>query len=215
MKEEKEAKDIAEERKIFSKKQNLNSKNRVTLRDIDNRIKNGSYNEINIIIKGDKYGSIQALADSLLQLSNDKVKINIINMSVGQISYSDIDIASYSKSIITCFYQKISKEIQKLANEKNIIIKNFDIIYEAIDYVKEIIDDLSKKEKILQYVGKAKVIALFKKSNVGTIAGCLVIEGPIHVKDNVKILRDNNVIFEGVINSLKHFNGTIEGVSCL
>ena len=203
--DEKKAKMLAEEKIRILREQTIHTQNRITLKDLEERAKKGEYNNINIIIRGDVDGSIQALADALFKLSKPNFTINIISNNVSEISDSDVDLAVATKSIIIGFNKKPLATTLKLASEKKIEIRSFSIIYEVIDYISEKIAISDKKEEKEIYLGKAKVIALFKHSKVGMIAGCLVLEGPIHVNDIVKIFRNNELIFQGQCSSLRHF----------
>lgn len=202
---EKKAKMLAEEKIRISREQNIHAQNRITLKDITERIQKGEYNNFNIIIRGDVDGSIQALSDALFNLSRPNLAINIVSNNVSEISDSDVDLAVATKSIIIGFNKKPLAKTLKLATEKKIEIRSFSIIYEIIDYISEKIKTFDKKEEKEIYLGKAKVIALFKHSKVGMIAGCLVLEGPIHVNDIIKIFRNNELIFQGQCSSLRHF----------
>ena len=159
---------------------------------------------VNIIIKTDVYGSAQALSDSLLKLSEENIEINVINSGIGSVTESDILLASTSKSQIITFNVKNQGSILKAAEKDKIKVSSFNIIYDAIDYVKQVIEDIKSEKKVEKYIGKAEIKAIFDISKVGKIAGCVVIEGPIFKKNIVKVVRNDEVIFTGEIKTLKH-----------
>ena len=159
---------------------------------------------VNIIIKTDVYGSAQALSDSLIRLSEENIEINVINSGIGSVTESDILLASTSKSQIITFNVKNQGSILKTAEKNKIKISSFNIIYDTIDYVKQVIDDIKSEKKVEKYIGKAEIKAIFDISKVGKIAGCVVIEGPIFKKNIVKVVRKDEVIFTGEIKTLKH-----------
>ena len=150
------------------------------------------------------YGSAQALSDSLIRLSEENIEINVINSGIGSVTESDILLASTSKSQIITFNVKNQGSILKTAEKNKIKISSFNIIYDTIDYVKQVIDDIKSEKKVEKYIGKAEIKAIFDISKVGKIAGCVVIEGPIFKKNIVKVVRKDEVIFTGEIKTLKH-----------
>ena len=207
---EKNAKNIAAQQEKISREQTIRSRMRMTLQDIGTRGKDGDYNQINIIIKGDVDGSVQALMDSLLKLSTDSVCVNVIAGSVGEILNSDIDLASTTNALIVGFNQKAVAPVKIYAKEKNVEIKTCSVIYEAIELIKNKIKSFAKDQYEEKYVGKATVIQIFNISKVGTVAGCLVYEGPISIDNTVKVIRNGKILCSGRISSLKHLKSEVK-----
>ena len=223
---EKIAKEIIEEKDKVIKEQKIRLQNIDktkpinNYKDKDDRFKNNNVvnnknenNEdeekeekriVNIIIKTDVYGSAQALSDSLLRLSEENIEINVIYSGIGSVTESDILLASTSKSQIITFNVKNQGSILKAAEKDKIKISSFNIIYDAIDYIKQVIEDIKSEKKVEKYIGKAEIKAIFDISKVGKIAGCVVLEGPIFKKNIVKVVRNDEVIFTGEIKTLKH-----------
>ncbi len=207
---EKNAKDMAAQQEKISREQTIRSRMRMTLQDIGKRGKDGEYNQINIIIKGDVDGSVQALMDSMLKLSTDSVCVNVISGSVGEILNSDIDLASTTNALIVGFNQKAVTQVKIYAKEKNVEIKTCSVIYDAIDLIKNKIKSFTKDQYEEKYVGKANVIQIFNISKVGTVAGCLIAEGPISIDNTVKVIRNGKILYSGNISSLKHLKSEVK-----
>jgi len=185
-------------------KDDKNKNNTITDKQEENTEEKEEKKVINIIIKTDVYGSAQALSDSLVKLSEENIDINVIHSGIGSVTESDILLASTSKSQIITFNVKNQGSILKSAEKNNIKISSFNIIYDAIDYVKQVIDDIKSEKKVEKYIGKAEIKAIFDISKVGKIAGCVVLEGPIFKKNIVKVIRNDETIFTGEIKTLKH-----------
>lgn len=203
---EKEAKNIAAEREQILRQQHFKTQQGAHVEENDDpKVK-----KINLIIKGDVYGSIQALADSLLRLQNEFVKINIISNNVGIVNDSDVNFAITAKASIICFNVKPSPSAKKLATQNKIEIKTYSLIYDAIEDMEELIKEMSidKDKKIIK--GRAEVKALFKITKVGMIAGCFINEGSATVKSKVQIVRDGNVVFNTEITQIKHYKSDIK-----
>jgi len=202
---EQEAKDIANKRAQIIREQGLRTQKHITLEEIGRRLKVGNFKELNIIIKGDVDGSIEALSDSLIKLSNEEIQVNVIHKAVGQISESDVMLATASEAIIVGFQVRPSIGARKLAESEQIEIRLYSIIYDAIEEIKLAIEGMLSpviKEEIL---GSAEVKEIFKIGGVGTIAGCLVHEGKILRSAKVRIIRDGIVAYTGELSSLKRF----------
>lgn len=201
---EKEAKSIAAEREQILRQQYFKTQS-APIEEEDPKVQ-----KLNWIIKGDVYGSIQALADSLLKLQNDVVKINIISTNVGIVNDSDVNFAITAKASILCFNVKPSPSAKKLATQNKVEIKTYSLIYDAIEDMEELVAKLSidKDKKVIK--GRAEVKALFKITKVGMIAGCYINEGSASVKSKVQIVRDGNVVFNSEITQVKHYKSDIK-----
>lgn len=207
---EKDAKNMAEQQERITREQSIKARMRLTLQDLGERGQNGDYNQINIIIKGDVDGSVQAMMDSLLKLSTTTVGVKVISGSVGEILNSDIDLAFTTKALIIGFNQKAVTQTKIYAKEKNVEIRTCSVIYEAIDLIKDMIKSFEKDKYEERYVGKATVIQIFNISKVGTVAGCLVDEGPISIDSTVKVIRNGKILYSGSINSLRHLKNDVK-----
>ena len=215
---ESDAKDIVNKRVQIEKEQKIRGLTRTSMEDIEKRLSLDNYTELNIIVKGDVYGSVQALSDSLLKLSTDSVSVKVIQNDVGAITDNDVLLASTANALIIGFNVKYSPSSAKLAKQKGINAKFYSVIYDAINDVEEYIGSIFKDKFVEQYKGKAEVKATFNITKVGMIAGCSVIEGPIYAKNNIKIIRNGNIVFTGKIKQLKHFKTSIKeakvGMEC-
>ncbi len=210
---EQEAKDIATKRGQIIREQGLRTQKHITLEELGRRLKVGNFKELNIIVKGDVDGSIEALSDSLIKLSNEEIQVNVIHKAVGQISESDIMLAAASEAIIIGFQVRPSIGARKLAEQEQIEIRLYSIIYDAIEEIKLAMEGMLSpiiKEEIL---GAAEVKEIFKIGKVGTIAGCLVHEGKIVRTAKVRLIRDGIVTYSGELNSLKRFKDDAKEVS--
>ncbi|OIQ37102.1 MAG: translation initiation factor IF-2 [Crocinitomix sp. MedPE-SWsnd] len=203
--DEKEAKQIASKREQLHREQGLRTQKHITLDEIGRRIAIGDFQELNVIVKGDVDGSIEALSDSLLKLSTEKIQINIIHKGVGAISETDVTLASASDAIIVGFQVRPSAQARKLAEKEEIDIRLYSIIYQAIDEIKDAMVGMLAPEFKEEILGTAEIRETFKISKVGTIAGCFVTEGKILRNANCRIIRDGIVIYTGALGSLKRF----------
>lgn len=212
MESEREARDIATKRGQILREQNLRTKKHITLDEIGRRLAIGSFKELNIIVKGDVDGSIEALSDSLLKLSTQEVQINIIHKAVGQISESDVLLASASDAIIVGFQVRPSASARKLAEGEEIEIRLYSIIYDAINEIKDAMEGMLAPEIEEAITGNVEVREVFKISKVGTVAGCMVTEGIIKRQNTVRIIRDGIVVYTGEISALKRFKDDVNEV---
>jgi translation initiation factor IF-2 len=209
---EREAREIANSREQIQREQSLRTKKHITLDEIGRRLAIGSFKELNIIIKGDVDGSVEALSDSLLKLSKDEVNVNIIHQGVGQISESDVLLASASDAIILGFQVRPSANAKRLAEQEEIEIRHYSIIYDAINQIKDAIEGMLEPEFEEVITGNIEVREVFKISKVGTVAGSYVTDGYIHRKNKIRIIRDGIVIHEGEISALKRFKDDVNEV---
>lgn len=209
---EREAREIANSREQIQREQSLRTKKHITLDEIGRRLAIGSFKELNIIIKGDVDGSVEALSDSLLKLSKDEVKVNIIHKGVGQISESDVLLASASDAIILGFQVRPSSNAKKLAEQEEIEIRHYSIIYDAINQIKDAIEGMLEPEFEEVITGNIQVREVFKISKIGTVAGSYVMDGFITRKNKIRVIRDGIVIHEGEIDQLKRFKDDVAEV---
>lgn len=190
----------------------MRTKKHITLDEIGRRLAIGSFKELNLIIKGDVDGSVEALADSLLKLSKDEVSVNIIHKGVGQISESDVLLASASDAIILGFQVRPSGNAKKIAEQEEIEIRHYSIIYDAINQIKDAIEGMLEPTYEEVITGNIQVREIFKISKVGTVAGCYVTDGYVTRKNKIRIIRDGIVIHEGEIDQLKRFKDDVPEV---
>ena len=212
MKDEKEIKQIASKRQQLQREQGLRTTKHITLDEIGRRIALGDFQELNIIVKGDVDGSIEALSDSLLKLSHESIQINVIHKAVGQITESDILLASASDAIVIGFQVRPSLGARKLAEKEEIDIRLYSIIYKAIEEIQEAMEGMLSPEFKEEIVGTAEIRDVFKITKVGTIAGCYVTEGKMNRNNNVRVIRDGIVIYTGELGSLKRFKDDVKEV---
>ena len=210
---EQEARDIAIKRQQLQREQGLRTQKKFTLDDISHRFALGEFHELNIIVKGDTDGSIEALSDSFLKLSTEKVQVNVINKAVGQISENDVMLASASNAIIVGFQVRPSSEARKLADREGVGINTYSIIYDAIDDIKSTMVGMLDKVKKEIVTGQIEVKQVFKISKVGTVAGGLVTEGKVHNKDKARLVRDGIVIHTAPIAALKRYKDDVKEVA--
>ena len=208
-----EARDIANKRLQLQREQGLRTQKHITLDEIGRRLAIGNFKELNIIVKGDVDGSIEALSDSLLKLSTEQIQVNIIHKSVGQISESDVLLASASDAIIIGFQVRPSSGARKLAEQEEIDIRLYSIIYDAINEVKAAMEGMLAPEFEEQITANVEIRETFKISKVGTIAGCMVLDGKINRNSNIRIIRDGVVVYTGQLASLKRFKDDVKEVS--
>ena len=211
--DEREAKRIAQKRDQIIREQQLRARKHITLDEIGRRIALGDFKELNLIIKGDVDGSVEALADSLQKLSTENVNVNIIHKAVGQISDTDVNLASASDAIIIGFNVRPSMSARRLAEQEQVQIKTYSIIYDVINDVKEAMEGMLSPEIKEEVTGTAEVRETFKISKVGTVAGCMVLSGKIYNHSKVRVIREGIVIYDGELGSLKRFKDDVKEVS--
>lgn len=205
METDREAREVANKRSQILREQSIRTKKHITLDEIGRRLAIGSFKQLNVIVKGDVDGSIEALSDSLLKLSTEKVAVSIIHKAVGQISESDVLLASASDAIIVGFQVRPSAAARRLADAEEIEIRLYSIIYDAINEVKAAMEGMLEKELEEVIVGNAEVRDVFKISKVGTVAGTMVTDGYIKRSNPIRLIRDGIVVYAGKLNSLKRF----------
>lgn len=213
MAEEKEAKELANKREQLLRIQGLRTQKHITLEEIGRRIAIGNFQELNIIVKGDVDGSIEALSDSLIKLSTEEIHVNVIHKAVGAISESDVLLAAASNAIIIGFQVRPSASARKLAEKEEIEIRLYSVIYDAINEVKDGIEGMLAPEEKEEITATAEVLETFKISKVGTIAGCIVREGKLSRTSKVRVIRDGIVVYTGVLGSLKRFKDDVKEVT--
>ncbi len=202
--EEREAREIATKREQLIREQSIRTKKHITLDEIGRRLAIGNFKELNIIVKGDVDGSVEALSDSLLKLSTEEIQVRIIHKGVGAISESDVHLASSSDAIIVAFQVRPSSSVRKIAEEEEIEIRIYSIIYDAINDVKAAMEGMLEPKMEENIVGSAEVRVVFKISKIGTIAGSYVTEGMIKRNNQVRVIRNGIVMHTGKIDALKH-----------
>ena len=213
VKDEKTARDMAEKRKEKLKIETLNSNHRVSLEDLYNQIREGKVKELAIIVKADVQGSVEAIKQSLEKLSTDDVKVRVIHGGVGAITETDVTLATASNAIIIGFNVRPDGNASALAEKEEVEIKTYRIIYDAIEDVKSAMIGMLEPEYREVILGKAEIRETYKISNVGTIAGCYVLDGKIVRNSEVRIIREGVVVFEGVLASLKRFKDDVKEVA--
>ena len=213
MGDEKEAKDLANKREQLLRIQGLRTQKHITLEEIGRRIAIGNFKELNIIVKGDVDGSIEALSDSLIKLSTEEIHVDVIHKAVGAISESDVLLAAASNAIIIGFQVRPSANARRLAEKEEIEIRLYSVIYDAINEVKSGIEGMLAPEEKEEVTATAEVRETFKISKVGTIAGCMVKEGKITRSSKVRVIRDGIVVYTGALGSLKRFKDDVKEVA--
>ena len=212
MENEKEAKDIAAKRTQLQREQGIRTQTHLTLEEIGRRRALGNFKELNIIVKGDVDGSVEALGDSLLKLNNEEVQVNVIHKGVGQISENDVTLAMASDAIIIGFQVRPSVGARRMAETEHIDIRLYSIIYDAINELKDAIEGMLAPETQEKIVANLEIRETFKISKVGTIAGCMCLDGKINRQSNVRIIRDGIVVYTGKLASLKRFKDDVKEV---
>ena len=212
MSDEREAKSIALKRTQLQREQSIRTQKHLTLDEIGRRLALGDFQELNIILKGDVDGSIEALSDSLQKLSTDSIQVNIIHKAVGQISESDILLATASDAIVLGFQVRPSTSARKLAEQEEIDVRLYSIIYDAINEVKEAMEGMLSPDTKEEIVCNIEVRETFKVTKVGTIAGCYVLDGKINRNTQVRLIRDGVVVYTGGLGSLKRFKDDVKEV---
>ena len=213
MENEQEAREIANKRIQLQREQSLRTTTKLGLDELSHRIALGEFHELNIIVKGDTDGSIEALSDSFIKLSTEKVQVNVINKAVGQISENDVMLASASEAIIIGFQVRPSADARRAADREGVEINTYSIIYDAIDDVKQTMQGMLDKVKKEIISGEIEVKQVFKISKVGTVAGGLVTDGKVHNKDKARVIRDGIVIHTAPIDALKRYKDDAKEVA--
>ncbi len=212
MESEREARQIANKREQLAREQGLRTQKHITLDEIGRRIAIGNFQELNLIVKGDVDGSVEALSDSLIKLSTEEIQVNVIHKAVGQISESDIMLASASEAIVVGFQVRPSVNARKLAEKEQIDIRLYSIIYDAINEIKAAMQGMLSPEIKEEILGTAEVLETFRITKVGTVAGCIVRDGKINRNSKVRVIRDGIVIYTGTLGSLKRFKEDVKEV---
>ncbi len=212
MEAERDARQIANKREQLAREQGLRTQKHITLDEIGRRIAIGNFQELNLIVKGDVDGSIEALSDSLIKLSTEKIQVNVIHKAVGQISESDIMLASASEAIVVGFQVRPSLSARKLAEKEQIDIRLYSIIYDAINEIKAAMQGMLSPEIKEEITGTLEIIEIFKVTKVGTVAGCIVRDGKISRNSKIRVIRDGIVIYTGNLGSLKRFKEDVREV---
>ena len=212
MESEREAREIANKREQIIREQSVRTKKHITLDEIGRRLAVGSFKELNVIVKGDVDGSVEALSDSLLKLSTEEVQVNIIHKAVGQISESDVLLATASDAIIIGFQVRPSGGARKLAENEEIEIRLYSIIYDAINEIKDAMEGLLEPTEKEVITGNIEVREVFKISKVGTVAGCYVTDGFVKRNNQIRLIRDGIVVYTGDIGQLKRFKDDVAEV---
>ena len=213
MEDDRSAREIANKREQLQRMQGIMTQKHVTLDEIGRRIAIGSFKELNIIIKGDVDGSIEAMSGSLIKLSKETVQVNVIHAAVGQISESDVLLAAASNAIIVGFQVRPSASARKLAEKEEIEIRLYSIIYDAINDIKDAIEGMLEPVMKEEIVASVEVLEIFKISKVGTVAGCIVREGKLQRNTPIRVIRDGIVIYTGKLGSLKRFKDDVKEVT--
>ena len=210
---EQEAREIANKREQLQREQGLRTQKTLGLDDISHRIALGEFHELNIVVKGDTDGSIEALSDSFLKLSTEKVQVNVINKAVGQISENDVMLASASDAVIVGFQVRPSADARKLAERNGVEINTYSVIYDAIDDIRSAMEGMLDKVIKEQVTAEVEVREVYKISKVGTVAGAMVTEGKVHRTDKARLVRDGIVVHTGAINALKRYKDDVKEVA--
>ncbi len=208
-----EARDIASKREQLAREQGLRTMKRVDLNEIGRRIALGDFQELNLLVKGDVDGSIEALKDSFERLSTEKIKVNVIYKAVGQISESDVTLAAASDAIIIAFQVRPSAQARKLAEQEGVDIRQYSVIYDAIEEVKDAMEGMLSPEIKEEVTAQIEVRQVYHISKVGTVAGAYVIDGKVSRSNKVRVIRDGIVIYTGAINALKRFKDDVKEVT--
>lgn len=213
MEDEREAKDIASKRTQLQREQSVRTQRHITLDEIGRRIALGDFKELNIILKGDVDGSVEALTDSFQKLSTEEIQVNIIHKGVGAITESDVLLASASDAIIIGFNVRPAGNARQVADKEEIDIRTYSIIYDAINDLKDAMEGMLSPEMKEEITGNAEIRETFKISKIGTIAGCMVTDGKIYRNSNIRLIRDGVVVYTGFLSSLKRFKDDVKEVS--
>ena len=212
MDSEQEAREVANKREQLQREQGLRTKKHLTLDELGRRIALGNFQELNIIVKGDVDGSIEALSDSLIKLSTPEIQVNVIRKAVGAISESDVLLAAASNAIIVGFQVRPSVDARRLAEKEEVDIRLYSIIYDAIEQLKDAMEGMLSPEIKEEVTATLEVLNIFKISKVGTVAGCLVREGKVKRSNKVRLIRDGIVVHTGELGSLKRMKDDVKEV---
>ena len=210
---EQEAREIATKREQLQRELGLRTKKMLTLEDIGRRRAIGNFQELNVIVKGDVDGSIEALSDSLIKLSTEEIQVNVLHKAVGEISESDVTLAAASDAIIIGFQVRPSQAARREAEREGVEIRLYSIIYQAIEEVKDAMEGMLAPEVKEEVIGTAEVMQTYRISKVGTVAGCLVREGRLRRSAKVRVIRDGIVRYTGDLGSLKRFKDDVKEVT--
>jgi translation initiation factor IF-2 len=210
--DEQEAKNVAYKRSQIEREQGIRTKKHITLDEIGRRLALGTFKELNIIIKGDMDGSVQALSDSLTNLSTPEVQINILHKAVGAITESDVLLASASDAIVIGFQVRPTAQAKVIAEREAIDIRHYSVIYQAIDEIKAAMEGMLEPTVEEKVTGNIEIKEVFKITKVGTIAGCYVTEGKVYRNSKIRVIRDGIVLFSGKLASLKRFKDDVKEV---
>lgn len=213
MESDKEAKDIASKREQLQREQEVRTQKHITLEEIGRRIAIGNFQELNVIVKGDVDGSIEALTDSIVKLSNEEIQVKVIHKAVGQIKETDVDLATASNAIIIGFQVRPSLSARKLAEKEEIDIRIYSVIYDAIEELKSAMEGMLSPEIKEEVVATVEVREIFKITKVGTVAGCMVRDGKIQRNTKIRVIRDGIVVYTGSLGSLKRFKEDVREVA--
>ena len=213
MDSDQEAREIASKREQLAREQGLRTMKRKGLEELAHNIALGDYHELNLIVKGDVDGSIEALSDSLLKLSTEKIQVNVIHKAVGQISESDVTLAAASDAIIVAFQVRPSSQARRLAEQEGVDIRTYSVIYDAIEEVREAMEGMLSPEIKEEVTAQVEVRQVYHISKVGTVAGAYVVEGKVSRSNKARVIRDGIVVFTGEINALKRFKDDVKEVS--
>lgn len=213
LEDEREAKQIATKRSQLQREQSVRTQRHITLDEIGRRIALGDFKELNIILKGDVDGSVEALTDSFQKLSTDEIQVNIIHKGVGAITESDVLLASASDAIIIGFNVRPMGNARMVADKEEIDIRTYSIIYDAINDLRDAMEGMLSPEMKEEVTGTAEIRETFKISKIGTIAGCMVTSGKIFRNSQIRLIRDGVVVFTGELASLKRFKDDVKEVS--
>lgn len=211
--DERDARAIATRRQQLQREQGIRTHKHITLDEIGRRLAIGDFKELNLIVKGDVDGSVEALTDSLLKLTTERIKVNVIHRAVGPIAESDVLLATASNAIIIGFQVRPTPGARKLAEAEEIDIRLYSIIYDAIEEVKQAMEGMLAPKEVEKVTGTAEVRETFRISKVGTVAGCYVLDGKIERKNKVRVIRDGIVVYTGELNELKRFKDDVKEVS--
>jgi len=211
--DEREAKSIANKRQQLLREQGVRTQKHITLDEIGRRLAIGDFQELNVILKGDVDGSVEALSDSLQKLSTEEIQVNIIHKAVGPISESDVLLATASDAIIVGFQVRPTGQARKLAEKEEIDIRLYSIIYKAIEEIKDAMEGMLSPDIKEEIVGTAEIRETFKISKVGTIAGCFMLDGKINRKNKIRVIREGIVIYTGELDTLKRFKDDVKEVA--
>ncbi|MFO8067777.1 MAG: translation initiation factor IF-2, partial [Bacteroidales bacterium] len=213
VRDEQEARSLTNKRQQLIREQGLRTTKHITLDEIGRRIAIGDFKELNIIVKGDVDGSIEALSDAMLKLSTEQVQVNIIHKAVGSITEGDVLLASASNAIIVGFQVRPSLAARKLAEHEQIDIRMYSVIYNAINEIKSAIEGMLSPEIEEKIIANLEVRETFRITKVGTVAGCKVLDGKIYRNSQIRVIRDGIVVYTGYLGSLKRFKDDVKEVS--